>query len=404
MKKTIWIINEYAGSPYHGMTFRHYYLAKELLQFGYDVSIITSSFSHLLHTLPNVTSSYSKETIDGIEYVWVKMPPYQNSQGFKRILNWLLFAFKLLFLPWVKPIKPDFILVSSLPLTPILPAYLLSKLMKAKLLFEVRDIWPLSAIELGGYSSKHPLIVLLQWLEDFAYKHAWKVISVIPYAYEHMQRRGLERAKFNYIPNGTDITLLNNKPLPLTLNEVLPQDKFIIGYTGAIGIANALEYLVEAARILHAQNEICFVIVGNGALKNELIQRAENLSNIIFIPAISKEYMPAILSTFDVCYIGWRDLKIYNYGVSANKLFDYMLSQKPIIHSIQDHNDIVTLAQCGICVAPENSEAIAQAIQSLYQMPAEERAMLGRQGKEYVLKHHTYSQLAQKLIYVLEND
>lgn len=405
MNKTLWIFNEYAGSPYHGMTFRHYYLAKELVQRGYTVTIFSSSFSHVLKTYPSTKTQYNQECIDGINYVWIKMPKYENTKGVGRIRNWFLFGLKLLFVPYLKLQKPDFILVSSLPLIPIFPASLFAKRWNAKLIFEVRDIWPLSAIDLGGYSPRHPFIQLLQWTEDFAYRHAWKVISVLPNACDHMQKRGLNQNKFYYIPNGIETTMsLLNKPLLIYIEESLPKDKFIIGYTGALGVANALEYLIEAAKLLSERAQIHFVIVGDGSEKEKLLQQAYGLKNISFIPAISKAQIPELLKRFNICYIGWRNRKIYDYGVSANKLFDYMYSQKPILHSTNTKNDLVSLAQCGLCVEAENSEVIAKNILILFQMSEEERERLGQNGKNYVIANHSYGYLAKKLIGVLEDD
>ena len=405
MNKTLWIFNEYAGSPYHGMTFRHYYLAKELVQNGYSVTIFSSSFSHVLTTYPSTRKQYNQECIDGINYIWIKMPKYKNNQGIGRIRNWFLFGFKLLFIPYLQLKKPNFILVSSLPLIPIFPAWLFAKRWNAKLVFEVRDIWPLSAIDIGGYSSKHPFIQMLQWIEDFAYRKAWKVVSVLPNACEHMVKRGLNKHKFHYIPNGIEITTsLKLSTLSNELEILLPHDKFIVGYAGALGKANALEYLIEAAILLKDESRITFVIVGNGTEKEKLMQQANEVKNIFFIPAVSKIDIPTLLQRFDICYIGWRNRKIYDHGVSANKLFDYMYSQKPILHSINTKNDLVSLAQCGLCVEAENSEVIAKGIIQLFKMSKKERAKLGKNGKNYVLVNHNYQHLAQKLIGILEND
>ncbi|PSM52612.1 hypothetical protein [Campylobacter blaseri] len=133
----IWIINEYAGSQYHGMEFRHYYLAKEFLN-EHSVTIISSSYSHLLEKLP----TKNIEFIDGVEYLWLKMPKYGNAHSKKRVLKWFLFAFKCFFLP-LKLSKPDIIIVSPIAPFSILPSWLISKFYKSKLIYEIRDIWHL---------------------------------------------------------------------------------------------------------------------------------------------------------------------------------------------------------------------------------------------------------------------
>ena len=403
MSRQLWIINEYAGSPYHGMTYRHYYLAKELVAKGYHVTIITSAYSHLLVKKPSLGKTFvTDEMIDGICYRWIKMPSYQGSRSFKRVINWFLFALKVGCLRFMQYAKPDYILVSSLPLHPIVSGYFLAKQYGAKLLFEVRDIWPLSAIELGGYSPRHPFIRHLQWLEDFAYKHANRVISLLPYALEHMQKHGLEKEKFFYLPNGVDTTSvgLKHEEIKGALPS-LPKDAFIVGYTGTLGHANALEYLIEAARLI-SEPSIVIVIVGEGVEKESLMKQAQVSSNILFLPSIDKSLIPKLLAQFDVCYIGWRKCGLYRYGVSANKLFDYMLAQKPILHAIHENNDIVSEAQCGLRVDAEDPQAIAKGIMDLFALSCKERAVYGNNGKAYVLEHHSYDLIARRLVEILE--
>lgn len=403
MAKHLWIINEYAGSPYHGMTYRHYYLAKALIKQGYEVSIITSAYSHLLLKKPSLGDDFiTEEWIDGIRYCWIKMPSYEGARSLKRVLNWFLFAAKVWWLRFRMSHKPDAILVSSLPLHPIVSGFLLAKFYGAKLLFEVRDLWPLSAMELGGYSSKHPFIWHLQWLEDFAYKHASKVISLLPHAYEYMQTRGLEKEKFIYLPNGVDTTRVGLKQEEIKgALPSLPKDAFIVGYTGTLGHANALEYLIEAARLI-SEPSIVIVIVGEGVEKASLMKQAEGISSILFLPSIEKSLIPQMLARFDVCYIGWRKCGLYRYGVSANKLFDYMLAQKPIVHSMDEHNDIVSEAQCGVRVDAQDPQAIAKGIMDLFALTREERAVYGKNGKAYVLEHHSYDVIAKRLAGILE--
>ena len=404
MSKNIWIINEYAGTPYHGMTFRHYYLAKELVRLGYKVTIFTSSFSHYkLKQHLEVKNTFTKENIDGIDFIWVRMPNYRAPKSLGRIRNWFLFAFKLLFIPFLKLEKPDSILVSSLPLHPIVSGKYLSNKYKAKLIFEVRDIWPLSAIELGGYSPKNPFIKHLQWLEDFAYKKADAVVTVLANAYEHMKTRGLEESKFNYIPNGilidemSQIEELDEKTL-----KQIPKDKFIVGYAGTFGIANALDSFIEAAKMSKNYENIAFVLVGDGKEKEKLLKLSKNCSNIYFVDVVKKNQVQSVLKYFDVCYIGWKNENIYNYGIAANKIFDYMFSGKSILHSYSAKNDIVQISNSGINVEAENPQAIVEGVLRLYNMPKEEREEMGNNAKKYVIENHDYKYLAKKLLEVFK--
>lgn len=404
MSKNIWIINEYAGTPYYGMTFRHYYLAKELVKLGYKVTIFTSSFSHYkLKQHLEVKSTFTKENIDGIDFIWVKMPNYRAPKSLGRIRNWFLFALKLFFIPFLKLDKPDSILVSSLPLQPIVSGKYLSNKYKTKLIFEVRDIWPLSAIELGGYSPKNPFIKHLQWLEDFAYKKADAVVTVLANSYEHMKSRGLEETKFNYIPNGILIDEMNQiEELDEKTLKQIPKDKFIVGYAGTFGIANALDSFIEAAKRLKDNNSIAFVLVGDGKEKEKLFKLSEGYSNIYFVNSIKKNQVQSVLKYFDVCYIGLKKDPLFKYGVSPNKLFDYMYSGKPILYAIDSGNFKPILEiNAGFNIDSENPQAILESVLKLYNISEEERKKMGDNAKKYVIENHDYSYLVKKLIKVI---
>lgn len=404
MSKNIWIINEYAGTPFYGMTFRHYYLAKELVKLGYKVTVFTSSFSHYkLKQHLEVKNTFTKKKIDGIEFVWVKMPDYKAPKSLGRIRNWFLFALKLFFIPFLKLEKPDSILVSSLPLHPIVSGKYLANKYNAKLIFEVRDIWPLSAIELGGYSPNNLFIKHLQWLEDFAYKNADAVVTVLANAYEHMKTRGLEEIKFNYIPNGISINeLVQLEELDQNTIKQLPKNKFIIGYAGTFGIANALDSFIEAAKMLKAYDSIAFVLVGDGREKEKLLALSKECNNIYFVDAVKKDQVQSVLEYFNVCYIGLKNDPLFKYGVSPNKLFDYMYSGKPILYAI-DSGDFKPISNinAGFNIESENPQSIANGVIKLYNMSKEERQEMGHNAKEYVVKNHDYAYLAKVLIKVI---
>ena len=400
-RKNIWIINQYTGSPYHGMNYRSYYLGKELNKKGHDITIFSGSYSHLFSSYPKVKGLFTEEKIDALKYIWVKTPKYKNSKSIGRILNMLIFMFNLFFFNIFKMNKPDIIIVSSLSIFPILNAYIWSKIFKIDIIFEVRDIWPLTLVELGNISTNHPFVKILAWFERFAYKKSKYVVSLLPNAKKHMVSKGMTNDKFIHIPNGINLDEVENyKIIDSNVKKQIPTDKFIIGYVGTIGIANALEYLIESAKCLKFNRSIHFVIVGKGGEKEKLrkICLDNDLENITFIEPIPKKQVQSILSLFDVCYIGWHNQKIYEYGISANKIFDYMYSSKPILHSISISNDIILKANCGLTVPSENVNSIVNAILELEQMSKEKLIKFGLNGKEYVIKNHSYEKLVEKYL------
>ena len=392
--KTIWIINQYAGTPNHGMTFRSYFLAKEFIKY-HKVTIFSASFSHVMSNPPSISKVYTAQNISGVNYQWIKVPTYHKSKSFGRILSMFFFLYRLFFFKTKKIDNPDVIIVSSASPLPIWKAYLWSKRFNSKLIFEVRDIWPLSLMELGQIKKINPLIILLQITENFAYKVSDYVVSVLPKAFEHMKHHGLEKQRFKYIPNG-----INLQPLPKK-NLTIKNGAFKIGYAGTLGIANALNYLISAAEILKNEN-IEIHLLGNGPEKDNLmhIVKQKKIKNVYFHKAVPKNEVELFLAKMDVLYIGWHFSKIYKFGISANKLFDYLLSSKPIIHSVDAGNDPVFEANAGISIEPENPKEIAKAILKMYKMSSFQRKKLGDNGRAFVEKYHSYKKLAQEYEYL----
>lgn len=395
--KNIWIINEYAGSPYHGMEFRHYYLSQSLKNLGYHVTIITASYSHLFKKLPEVHQKLTLQNIDGIDYLWIKVPRYTASHSKKRVWKWIVFTLSLFRLPIHQLSKPDFIILSPMQTMPIMPALYWKKKFKSKLIFEVKDIWPLSIIELGGYSPSHPFIKLLKYFEKISIQKSDAIVSVLPNYGEYLKEQWFSK-KIYYIPNGIDLNEMNKtEALSDEIEKQIPSDKFIVGYAGTLGIANAMNYLIDAAKLLSNEKNILFVIVGDGSEKNNLIKQAEKLNNVLFLPSLPKRQIQNLLQKFDVCYIGLQNTPLFRYGVSPNKIFDYMYAAKPIVFAVPSPNNTVEQAQCGIVIKnTSDASEIAKAIMNLYLLPKEKLAEMGNNGKNFVLQHHTFTTLAKQ--------
>lgn len=400
-RKHIWIINEYAGSPYHGMEYRHYYMAKHLLQPGVTTTIITASYSHLFHQKPELSGQFTFQKIDGIQYVWIKVPIYSHSSSLKRVFKWFVFTFKLFFLPVRKLPRPDYIILSPMQTMPILPALYLRRKMKCPLAFEIKDIWPLSIVELGNFSPRNPFILLLSWMEKIALKKCHPIISVLPGYQTYLDEKKISK-KFVYIPNGVEVKNEQSYPdLPEELKKLLPRGKFYIMYTGTLGIANALESFVKAAEEFRDHHDIYFVLVGEGSEKDKLIQLAQDNPNVIFTGFVEKKYIPTLLNKAKVAYIGLRKKKVFYYGVSPNKLFDYMLAKKPVLFAIDTAVSIVDEAQCGITVSAENPAKIAEAIRKFYSMDEKELYEMGNNAYLFVNKYHNFEKLALSLKNIL---
>lgn len=407
--KTVWIIYQYASTPETGLGGRHYYLGHQLAKLGYRVYLIASSAHHLLRRKPHIEKSFETQTLsENFNFVWVKMPDYAEAHSKQRVLNWFLFPWRIQKLSRVINFKPDTVLYSSPSPIGFLGAQRLARKYSARLVFEVRDIWPLTLTEIGGYSSKHPLIRMMQWVEDKAYRDSDAVVSNLKNAHKHMASRGMDSTKFTWIPNGISIDEVEQAEglEPQQLEEI-PKNKFVIGYAGTFGLANDLPTLLGAAKELKNHPDIVFVLVGGGKDKEGLVAYADKhgLDNVIFMGSVEKRRIPSILSCFDVLVVGAKKQPMYRFGVSPNKLFDYLAAGKSIIYHI-DSGDYqpVKEARCGYEVQPESPLEIAAAVLKLFNMTKSDRELMGRNGRLAALEQYEYSQLAKKLARVSFSD
>jgi len=406
----ILFVNHYAGSSTHGMEHRPYHLARQWVRQGHQVTVVAASFSHLRTTAPAIGGRVTEEWIEGIRYLWLKTPEYHGN-GIRRAVN--MFAFE-----WqlqrhcgrlVRDCSPEIVIASSPHPLIIFSCVRIARKAEARLVFEVRDIWPLTLLELGGMSAWHPFVALMQAAENYGYRRADRVVSLLPKADEHMRRHGMAAGKFVYLPNGIDVAQwqADASPLPAEHAEVLKrlreEGRLLVGYAGAHGISNALDVLLDAARLLE-DRRLGFVLVGQGPEKDRLRARAEQAGggHVVFLPPVATAAIPALLAAMDVLYLGWNRNPLYRFGISPNKLFDYMMAAKPVVHAVEAGNDLVAESGCGISCPPDDPAAIAAAIRDLIGRPSGELEAMGRRGRQYVIRCHDYCILARRFLKSLE--
>lgn len=406
-------ICHYAGTPKYGGADRIYHMSREWVKMEHNVMVLAASYTHVQFVHPDEIKEKNIEDIDGIKYLWYPTPRY-NKNGFARFKNILSFLIQV-----YKDSKrisrdfmPDIVIASSIYPMDIWPAKRIADMSGAKLIFELHDLWPLSPIIFGGMSPKHPFILLCKRAEKDCYKYSDKVVSLLPCVHEYVRKFNYDLNNLIIISNGIveedwlpeNIVNVSNQHLKSFLDNEREKKNVIVGYAGAFGKANALEYLIDAADILRNKN-ISFVLVGDGLEKENLIKKVEELKlqNIFFFDFIPKREIPDLLNYVDIAYIGWQNVFIYKYGISPNKLMDYMMSSKAILHSVNTGNDIVSKVGCGITVAPASSKMIAEGILKLASLRPEEREEMGKRGRNYILKNQTYALLAKKFLTIMKD-
>ncbi|TMU55047.1 glycosyltransferase family 4 protein [Flagellimonas algicola] len=408
--KQVWIINQYITSPdIEGDGYRHYYVAKELAEKGYDTTLITSSFSHAPYRHTKIKGLYKLVNKD-VRTLVLKGNKYGKSQGLGRIISWIVFVIQLMCLPLIsrnKIPRPDIIVLSSLPLLPILNVILFKALFyrKVKIVFEIRDLWPLSAIELGNYSKRNAFIGFLSYLEKKAYQNADFIISVIPRADIHIKEvLTHEKFKFRWITNGFKIPSSSRK---LELSDVcdtsINTNDFNIGYAGTLVVANPLDTIIQVVGN-HENKQINLFILGGGPEKERIVKLGKDYPNIHVLDRIPKKYVQSFLSQMDLLFMGkgTKNTTIYKFGTSQLKTFDYFFAKKPIIQALNSSENPVTYSNSGYVVEPENDVELKEKIDYFIGMGKDGRNSYGNRGYEYLIANCTYKIIGERFAEVFD--
>lgn len=405
-------IDHYAGSLSMGMEFRPYYFAREWQRLGHRVRVIGADFSHLRKNNPEVSKDYEIQMIDGVEFQWIKTGRYEGN-GVKRALTLFEFCTKLSAhaAALVREFDPDAVISSSTYPLDTYPAQIIRRKAKAgcRYVHEAHDLWPLTLIELAGWSEKHPFIRMLAAGERAAYSKSDAVVGLFAGQKEHMLAHGLQSGdKFTHIPNGVVMEDWSSPEGLTAEHSELQQDlrsrgKFIVCYLGGHALSNALDVFLDAAKQMRDDDRFAFLMVGSGVEKPRLQKRAEdeNIFNLFFLPPVPKKQVPSLLSQTDALYVGAEPCSLYRYGVSMNKVYDYMMAAKPIVYGVEAANNDVAEADCGITVRPGSAEEICRALSQLRQMPPAEREAMGLRGRAWVSENCDYGKLAERFLEVL---
>lgn len=396
--KVFWLINQYGSTPCSGFGGRLFYIAKELVAQGHTVFLIIDRSHHLLSTSVALPKN---EIVDGINIVRIDTLKYKGAHSSKRVFTWFIFSLKLLFINKNIKTKPDVVISSSPSPFVGLAGVCLSKFYKAKSVFDIRDMWPLTLTTLGGVSKRHPLIWLMSKAEKVSLKYSNIVSSNLPNAQLRISEVIDCEKPFLWLPNGFDETEVSMpEELSLSIKEQLPDAKFILGYVGTFGLANALEPLFEAAEKIKENKDIAIVLAGGGELeaKFKLLIKERGLINVFLLGRVPKNQVQSLISKFDACYIGWKNEELYRYGIAPNKVPEYFYSSKPVLHSYSGTLDPIKIASAGITVKAESSGDIAEGIIKLASTEKAELKIMGGSGKKYAEINYNYKCVTKRLI------
>ncbi|MGY2373453.1 glycosyltransferase family 4 protein [Pseudomonas sp. SDO524_S393] len=403
MNKTIWYVTKYfspktATSPGG----RGWFLVDEMKRAGHPVVVITSDSNNLVD-VPVLHKRVTVVDADGVKIVWLRTMKYSVAKSLRRIVSWFHFEWNLFRLNKANLERPDVIIVSSLSLLTIINGLLLRSRYKCRLVFEVRDIWPLTIVEEGGFSNRNIFVQGLAWLERIAYRKSDAIVGTMPNLREHVRAEtGLDRPVF-CVPMGVAEDHLIEAPAlaPEYVERYLSSEKFKVVHAGTIGITNALDVFFEAAQTMCDDVDVEFVIVGDGALKESYQNLYGHLPNLVFAEKVSRNQVQSVLVKGSVLYFSVHDSKVWDYGQSLNKVIDYMLAAKPIIASYNGYPSMIDESGCGVFVPAADVDALVAAVRDMKSKSVEERSAMGERGRQWLLENRRYSKLAQDYLSIL---
>lgn len=403
MNKTIWYVTKYFSPRTESSPGgRGWFLVEEMQRAGYQVIVISSDSNNLVD-LPVLNERVTLQDTDGVKIIWLKTMKYSVAKSLRRIISWFHFEWNLFWLDKNGLPRPDVVIISSLSLLTILNGLLMRLKYKSRLVFEVRDIWPLTIVEEGGFSDRNLFVKGLAWLERLAYRKSDAIVGTMPNLGDHVRSElGYERPVF-CVPMGVSQDhLCDVAELPVGYAErYLSSDKLKIVHAGTIGITNALDVFFLAAQSMREHTDIEFIIVGDGALKQSYQNRYGDLPNLVFAPKVARNMVQAVLEKGDLLYFSVHDSKVWDYGQSLNKVIDYMLAAKPVVASYNGYPSMINESGCGVFVPANDVDALVSAILEMKLLSQAERDQLGVRGHQWLLQNRGYSKLANEYLAIL---
>ncbi len=407
----ILMLNHYGLPPKYHSIARTYNFGQCLMKKGHEVTVMTASTVH--HTDMNLVGkdqSYRIEEVDGIKYVYMRTPNYEGNGG-QRIWNMVSYYLAVK-KNWKRFGKPDVIVASSVHLLTCMAGIQIARKAKCKCIVEIADLWPLTLIEFGRIKANSILARVLYLLEKWVYKNADELIFTFEGGKDYICDMGWKNVKLDkihYINNGVLLSRYKEqRDKNYLVDEHLDNPQiFKVVYTGSIGEANALEYLFEAAEAAKKNkiNDMVFLIWGDGPFKSkfEELCKEKQLDNVAFKGKVKKEMIAGILTRSNVNILLGHPYPIYKYGISMNKLFDYLASGKPIVSNLQCGYDILEKYECGLTVDSNQPNAIFDGLMKIYHMDKGEYEIWCEQAK-LAARDFDFEKLTNKLEEIIEKE
>ncbi len=412
MKKTIWLVNYYAMPPEHESRLRTIKFAQYLKKLGYDTIVVSSSNLHNKEiNLIDDTSKFKFANYDGIDFILLKTLKYR-SNSLKRFISLFQFHLKLHFFSKKFP-KPDFIVHTCLPPFGNI-TYFTARMLKAKYIAEVLDLWPESFVTFGLIKSSNPMLGLLYYAEKFIYKKADALVFSMEGGIDYLRNKKWLKSqggsilddKVFYVNNGVDLADFDYFKTNFKIKDPDLENEgfFRVVYIGSIRHANNVKRLVEAATILQHHQQVKILIYGDGGERQSLIDYCKDnqLNNVLFKDKwVEPKYVPYILSKSSLNILNYFPNEIFQYGGSQSKSFQYMASAKPICSNLRMGYCPITKYHLGISKEFHSAEEYANAIEYFISLDSNEYQKLCKNARE-ASKHYDYPYLVEQFSQILD--
>jgi glycosyltransferase involved in cell wall biosynthesis len=382
---------------------RTYENALRWVKNGHQVTVMTCAPNHPQGVLyPGYDNRWTMpETLDGIQVLRIKTYLSANRGVIKRILNYVSYMISAIFFcPMVK--HADVVVSTSPQFFCGMAGYFVARIKRVPWVLEIRDLWPESIIAVGAIRNRR-VIGFLEGIESFLYRKADHVIALTRAFKKHILKRGVPDDRISVVTNGADLDRFRPHCRVNGFRSAHHlEDKFVLSYVGTHGMAHGLSSVLRAANRLRHRRDIVFLLVGDGAERDHLLEIKSNmqLSNVLMLPQQPKEMMPAIIAASDVCMVLLKDSPLFR-TVIPSKLFEAMAMQRAIILGVKgESQQIIETGQCGICIEPESDLELAQASVKL----AEDHQLkdeLGSRGLRFVRRHFSRDALADDCLAIL---
>lgn len=376
------VLNHFAAPPSAPGGTRHVELFSRLS--GWDATVLAAARNLM-----------TGERVESDDPIWKSVWVSRGGDGVSRVASWASYSVTAL-VRGLTSRRPDVVYASSPHLLAGLSGLVLAKFRRAHFLLEVRDLWPQILVDMGQIAEGSWLHRSLCALESLLYTNAEAIVVLTPGVQRHLAERGFA-GKLRLIPNGADPEDFDPGAPRDELRRRFGLEGFVVAYTGAHGRANGLDLVLEAASQIADLPAVRFLLVGDGPLKPHLVARVhrEGLSNVRFLDPIPKREIPALLGAIDAGLHVLADVPLFSYGVSPNKIFDYMAAGVPVLTNTPgEMADLIESAGAGIAVTPHD---IAHGVRLLASADAAERARWGEGGRRFMTNEASRTAMAARL-------